>query len=185
MCSNARDITGPAGNAKDIFYKRFKIDMVPDCFSSSEISRIAIVSCIDRIQACRTLQSNIDNIYSDKCDLYYEEMNKLFRSTDIHPASKKRLHRSMKPCWCDELQIQWKLLCKTESLYLKASGNERKLRRQEFTIRQNIFDSMYRKAERQYKMENLVKLEQVVTNDPKQFWSMLKRLGPRRKNDIP
>ena len=43
---------------------------------------------------------------------------------------------------------------------------------------------MYKKAERQYKMENLVKLEQVVTNVPKQFWSMLKRLGPRRKNDI-
>ena len=44
---------------------------------------------------------------------------------------------------------------------------------------------MYRKAERQYKMEKLVKLEQVVTNEPKQFWSMLKRLGPRRKNDTP
>ena len=43
---------------------------------------------------------------------------------------------------------------------------------------------MHRKAERQYKMENLVKLEQVVTNDPKQFWSMLITLGPR-KNDIP
>ena len=89
------------------------------------------------------------------------------------------------PTFPMSLQIQWKLLCKAESLYLKASGNERKLRRQEFIIRQNIFDSMYRKAERQYKMENLVKLEQVVTNDPKQFWSMLKRLGPRRKNDTP
>ena len=90
---------------------------------------ITSLNGLDSCKACHvftTLQNNIDNIHSDMCNLYYEEMNKLFRWTDIHPASKKRLHRSIKSFWCDELQIQWKLLCKAESLYLKASGNERK-----------------------------------------------------------
>ena len=48
---------------------------------------------------------------------------------------------------------------------------------------QNKFDKEMRKAKRIYQKSITNKLIHVETNDPKQFWNVIKNLGPRRKSD--
>ena len=176
--------SSPYFNDNHVFYKRFKIDSVPDDFCGSEMSKLAILSLIDRLEADMDSQHQIDAIYSDICSLYHTELNKFFRSNNISPLARKRLYRSSKPFWNDELQTKWKKLCAAERKFLKSEGNIRKLAREEFTSIQKDFDRSYRKAERKFKLENLNEIEENVTKNPKVFWEMIKNLGPRKKGNI-
>ncbi len=42
-----------------------------------------------------------------------------------------------------------------------------------------------RKTERKYNQNMLEKLERICTNNPREFWAQMKRLGPRKVNTIP
>ena len=148
------------------------------------MSKLAILSLIDRLEADMDSQHQIDAIYSDICSLYHTELNNFFRSNNISPLARKRLYRSSKPFWNDELQTKWKKLCAAERKFLKSEGNIRKSAREEFTSIQKDFDRSYRKAERKFKLENLNEIEENVTKNPKVFWEMIKNLGPRKKGNI-
>ena len=52
-------------------------------------------------------------------------------------------------------------------------------------VAQQNFDKTYRRLERKFKREILNKIEKVCTNDPQQFWKMLKELEPKKKSKIP
>ena len=88
-------------NDNHVFYKRYKIDSVPDDFCGSEISKLAILSLTDRLEADIDSQHQIDAIYSDICSFYHTELINFFRSNNIIPLARKRLYRSSKPFWND------------------------------------------------------------------------------------
>ena len=93
-------------NAKqppDIYYKRFKIDKLPENFCESDLAQKAITELIHRLESRILSQNGIDKAYDDLCAIYYSQMNVFFRSNDVHPCSRKRLHKSIKPFWSDEL----------------------------------------------------------------------------------
>ena len=56
--------------------------------------------------------------------------------------------------------------------------------RQTFLNARHSFDKLLWKTERNYKREFLCKIENVNQNNPKEFWSTIKKLGPKKK-DIP
>ena len=56
--------------------------------------------------------------------------------------------------------------------------------RQTFLNARHSFNKLLREKERNYKRKFLCKIENVNQNNPKEFWSTIKTLGPKKK-DIP
>ena len=176
------------GNDKEFlkrYYLRYNVRNIKNDFMQSEVCRQAILLNIDKILESRALQSDIDKMCDDFCNSYYDEMGKCFKIRNIYPQSKKRLKRSVKPFWNDNLQNLWKVLCKNENEFIKAKGNHRNLARHNFKTAQKEFDKMYRKNERAYQYQKQIEIEEINTNDPNKFWETLKNLGPRKRNVIP
>ncbi len=167
------------------YYKRYKIETVPNDFLSSDEGRQELLHLIEYIENVRSCQNEIDDVYKLFCDTYHAEMNRFFRSRNVHPRAKKRLKKCIKPFWSDHLQQLWNDLCEREKVFLAAEGTVRMRERNRFKDTQKLFDREYRKAERRYLRERQEDIEHICTNDPKKFWQTLKSLGPNKKADIP
>ena len=167
------------------YFKRYNVQTVPVDFMGSEEKRQELVNIIEEIERCRNRQDEIDKVYEKLCDMYYGEMNRWFRARDVHPNSRKRLHKSTKPFWNEALQNLWYVLCESEKRYLKANGVQRRELHAQFKSDQKSFDRLYRKTERKYKYEQLCDIEKNCTSDPKKFWDTLRRIGPRKTSHIP
>ena len=46
-----------------------------------------------------------------------------------------------------------------------------------------MFDSAFKKARRQYNREKSAEIEQLVSNNPKEFWKRVKNLGPKNEKE--
>ncbi len=64
---------------------------------------VALSQCIDNILLIRNTQIEIDNMYIDVCNIYYDEMDKWFRFNNINSCSRKKLRNSSKPYWNENL----------------------------------------------------------------------------------
>ena len=54
---------------------KFKLNRIPDDFMDSELSRLAILDIIQKIESARETQTNIDSIYEELCSVILNEMN--------------------------------------------------------------------------------------------------------------
>ncbi len=100
--------------------------------------------------------------------------------------SSKRF-RVKKPYWNDYLKGLWTDMCKKEKNYLNCKGPNhlKKNFRRIFTDSSHLFNRELRKAERNYNKITRDMIETICTENPKQFWNYVKKLGPQFKNDIP
>ena len=167
------------------YFSRFKITDVPENFLSSEETNMNIEQLIQRISQWTNVQNDIDEVYKTFCEIYYDEMKKWFKPKNIIGKNKKKLKKCCKPFWCDELQNLWNELRNKENIFLSIEQGDRVQKRAEFRTAQKNFDRVYRKLERQYNRAQLHKFEVACTNEPRQFWKMLKMLGPNKKISIP
>jgi hypothetical protein len=98
------------------------------------------------------------------------------------------LFRSPKPWWTESLSIKWKEVVEAERDFLKYRGTKRgkalKQSRYKFAIKS--FDRAYRRSKRQYFAKQGDEIEELQSNDPKEFWKRIQQLGPRKtREDIP
>ncbi len=56
--------------------------------------------------------------------------------------------------------------------------------RGQFVFYRKHFDKALRKAEREYNHKIVCDIEEVCTSNPRDFWSHIKILGPRKGNDV-
>ena len=70
-------------------------------------------------------------------------------------------------------------------LRFKGSLNIKSQLRREFQTAQNTFDRTLRKYERQYKRSMCNDIENMSTENPREFWNKIKTLGPRKSTNIP
>jgi hypothetical protein len=70
---------------------------------------------------------------------------------------------------------------------LKQAKNrqQRKERFQSFRRAQHNFDRRFRYFERKSRFDMCEMIENLQTQDPKQFWNQLKTFGPKKKKTIP
>ena len=54
---------------------KFKLNRIPDDFMDSELSRLAIINIIRKIESARETQTNVDAIYEELCSTIWTEMN--------------------------------------------------------------------------------------------------------------
>ena len=174
-----------AMSSDDIFYKRFKIQTIPTDFLSSVETNTALTKLIEDCETRISNQNCIDSLYSDLCKIYHDEMNANFRSSNVYPVARKRYLRSPKPFWNNELKLLWEEVRKTECEYVKAKGLGSNAARNRFKAAQHQFDKVYRREKRRFQRAKLNELDLTVTRNPKEFWKLLKRLGPQKNMAIP
>ena len=87
--------------------KRFKVRHIPADFMSSDLVKRAISEVIRTIEFCRENQDEIDNIYSEFCDIISKEMENKLQCNGGSKKTRKRL-RKTKSYWNDELSSLWK-----------------------------------------------------------------------------
>ena len=67
-------------------------------------------------------------------------------------------------------------------IYLHCNENARSVARQRFKLEQKKFRTKYRYYKRKYKQEKITNIEHFRTDDPKQFWNIIRNLGPKSSN---
>ena len=189
VTSNQRSSQTPVyiNNDSDMYFKRYNVRDVPVDFMNSELARLAIIQCIDRIQSTRAIQDDIDLMYNDFCNMYYREMDHWFRSRNINQCGRRKFRNSSKPFWTEQLTALWSDVCTAESNYLAAPQHSqvRKHLLATFKDTQHIFDRTYRREKRRFEREKRTHIERLNTDNPREFWAELNKLGPKRNDSIP
>ena len=164
---------------------RVKADKVTNLFNC-DLSRTTLLQCIQSIEQLRLSQESLDDTYRSLCDMYYAEMGRIFGKYNSGKY-KNYAKKFSKPFWTQHLSTLWKNARDAESKYLKLSQRSRLRRvlRAQYYEAQKLFDSEYSKAKRRHQREQLIKIESINTNNPREFWNAIKNLGPKKKCDIP
>ena len=172
-------------SVEDMYFKRFRIDKVPREFMQSENRKNDILKLSNAIENIDADQQVVDSIYKDICNIFYDEMNSFFQSTNTHPSVKKKSFRKYKPFWNNNLQQLWSNTKKAEQAFVKSDVLDAQFLRLRFKEAQNKFDKEYRKEKRRFNYLQIEKLDNSVKNNPREFWKMIKSLGPQKTVNIP
>ncbi|VDI40881.1 Hypothetical predicted protein [Mytilus galloprovincialis] len=166
--------------------KRFRLKSIPNDFFGSDLQKAALQTLIQRIETTRETQSHVDNIYSDLCTLIVDEMNCKIPIYDASRKTRKR-HKSSKPFWNEELGQLWNAMRLKEKQFLSFKGRSstRRRFREEFQHAQKSFDRKLRQCERHYRQSFCLEIDNMVTSNPNDFWDKIKKLGPRKVQNIP
>ena len=166
--------------------RRYRFDNIPPNFRKTEMWSFAINNIINAREQEINSQNYVDNNYNNLCTVLKDEMDKYLKFTECGPSTKKRWKHS-KPYWNEELTELWKSMRNKERTYLKFRGDRRNkaLHLNNFKHSRHTFDKKLRSCERKYYYDKATELEQFNTNNPKEFWQQIKKLGPNKKSDIP
>jgi hypothetical protein len=115
------------------------------------------------------------------------EIDQVFHRNIVNSSSKKRFRNSTKPFWNENLKSMWNDVRNAQKRYLATAQNTsaRSHALKIFKEKQSTFDKHYSKAKRKYHREKMISIEQLNTQNPRQFWAELNKLGPRKKESIP
>ena len=164
---------------------RYNVNNIPGNFMDSEMNRAALMNIINTLEQQNIGQSRVDDTYNTLCDVYHVEMNQVLDFKEIGPKSKKVFRHRHKPYWNAELQELWNKANKAEKQFLRCSNSDRQNLRALFKACQQTFDKRYRKLKRQYQRSVQCDIERLNTENPKEFWDTLKKLGPQKNTEIP
>ncbi|XP_060587764.1 uncharacterized protein LOC132743245 [Ruditapes philippinarum] len=173
-------------NHERINCPRYNLQRIPVDFMSSDLSRLALLDIISSIESSRETQTQVNIIYEKLCSCIRTEMNNSVpKFSDSKPVRKR--YKNKKPLWNDRLTELWSDLSANEKLYSKCNGTRtvRIASRREYIAVRNTFDKELRTAERQYRAAIALDIEDTSTNNPKDFWNKINKLGPRKCKDIP
>ena len=110
MASCSRPIPDSYRQQSRILYsmKRDKLNIIPDTFLNTDLSRLALLNLIHNIECCRENQNSIDNMYDDFCNNVISDMNKFIPyDVDCSRKTRKR-YKYYKPYWDEHLENLWK-----------------------------------------------------------------------------
>ena len=142
---------------------------------------------IDAILTEKLTVERIDMMYDDMLAMYYSEMSLFLEEIKQTPRSKKVVRHAKLPYWDDELSQLWKEFHNSERAYLKSDRKslEFSALKTTFLNKQKLFDKTFHKKGRSFKRRQVYQLEEINTTNPNEFWSYIKRMGPKRNSDIP
>lgn len=175
------DNTHVPGSVNGHTGRKYKLRTIPADFMTSELVCNALTDVIDRIVYCRETQGELDQIYDTLCNIIMHEMNEKIPYTELRQTRKRRCVN--KPFWNEELQDLWNKLHKAEKIFTRCRDPvTRREKRTHYKSAQQLFDRRYRFYERKYKRSIIDQIEESCTDNPRQFWEHLKRIGPRKKS---
>ena len=162
----------------------YKFDSIPVDFMNNDKWSYAINEIIVTLENNIRTKEQLNQIYSNLVSTLTKEMDTFLNSRELGRKQKKKYKHS-KPYWTNELTIAWKMMCESEKQFRLAKNKHAKsVLRNRFLNDRHSFDKLLSKTERNYRRNTLLKIENVCQNNPKEFWSKIKNLGPK-KDSIP
>ena len=171
---------------ESVSYKKYHVNNIPDNFMKNEDWKQNLLQMISELENLRMGQENVDQMYDKFSKTVLDEMDKFLNVKTLASGLKKK-YKISKPYWTDELTCLFKNMCEKEKLYLRYRGSRQQKSRlcTDFLTAQNYFDKSLRKAKRIYNKKQIEHIEELNTNNPRDFWKHVKNLGPRAKSKIP
>ena len=166
---------------------KYNVKNIPNDFFSSAESRNCLIELINAQELAIECQDTVNRYYNDLISCIFQEMDRyLPKNYGCGPKSKKRF-KIKKPYWNEHLKHLWTSMCHNEKEYLKYKGSNhvKRFLKNKFTESSKVFHRELRRAERDYNKITQNKIESICTENPKQFWSYIKKLGPKYMPDIP
>ena len=93
----------------EMYFKKYQIYGNLDDFLNSDEDNTKITNLIEKIQQFTNSQADMDNLYSEVCTIYHEEMSKRFKSKQVFNVKPKNA-KKCKPFWSEVLHDLWKEL---------------------------------------------------------------------------
>ena len=163
-------------------FRKYDVRNVPQDILSDDISVEAIERLIHKLENENITQREIDAIYTSLVDVIHTEMDNNLNYRDIRAGAKKRKRYFTKPWWSQELKVLWDNVREAENIFLKCKDNRNKRSlRSDYVAARKKFDKLLRQNERQYYSKQREDLCNFQTQNPKEFWSRIKKLGPGNK----
>ena len=162
----------------------YNVRNIPNDFMKSNETCNEIIELIQQQELCNENQINVDTLYDKLVTCIFNEMERqLPKYTGVKSRKKYKIK---KPYWNDELKGLWSDMCNKEKIFLKFRGphHVRKLLRQRFLDASSNFNKRLRRAERNYNKQLQNEIESVCTDNPRQFWEYVKKLGPKTSKKI-
>ena len=165
--------------------RRYKFDEIPTHFLTSDRWLAVLENSIRKIENSTSCQENVNSLYSEICSDLFKEFDLEIPYRVAGKKSRKRF-KNYKPYWNDTLTNLWKEMVKAEKLYHRwKSKNEKHILKTNFDIARKNFDKKLRNCERTYNRQLADQIEELNTENPREFWDHINKLGPKRQNDIP
>ena len=179
-----RPDTDGQGNSTDV---KYNVKNIPSDFFTSDEARDSLINLINAQELAIECQDTVNRYYNELLSSIFKEMDQyLPKIYGTGPKSKKRF-KVKKPYWNEHLKNLWSDMCKKEKDFLNYRGTNhvKRFLRNLFTESSKIFHRALRKAERTYNKTTQNKIESICTDNPRQFWQYIKKLGPKYTPDIP
>ena len=155
---------------------KHKCNNMPSNFMNNDETLMEVNRMIDYLEMHEVCQENIDTLYEDICQIYYNKMDDKLKYFDNR--NTKQTRRTLKPWWNEMLSNLFNDYRKAEKMYLKCNYRLEKSRLlANFKSKRSIFDREYRKAKRAYDEEIKIGIAEDETKNPKEFWYKIKTLG--------
>ncbi len=166
--------------------RRYCFKDLPHDFCNSDNFKAAIQLYVTKLENLDLNQGNIDAAYKDLCELLESEMDSLLDRGSVGRQTRKR-YKSHKPFWDQELTTLWLDMKNKNKVFNKSKklAHSKDQCYQDFKQAQHVFDRTLRRKERKFKREQLEKLDEVCTSNPRQFWEDLNKLGSRKSSSVP
>ena len=173
------------GSTNLISFKKYKFENIPDGVMENNQWNTCVGELIGQFSNRAINQQAVDELYNNMCNIVLSEM-------DIHlhaysSSGNKRKRKNCKPYWTDELSDKWKMMRIAEQEFVKCQGPRevKTEKRLVFLDKRRSFDKSLRNSERVYRYNKMLEIEVNCTQNPKNFWEMIRNLGPPRRNKIP
>ena len=139
---------------------------------------------LENIELCRENREQVNDLYKSFCNTVINEMNRSLEKINKTNISTKRF-KPRKPYWDEELQNLFQIVVTEERKLRKCTFCPNKaFLRIMYKNARHKFDRVYHKKKRAFSCERLFILENSCERNPNKFWEEIKKLGPKRQNDI-
>ncbi len=185
-CTTRNETNVPTNHENDSVPK-YNVKNIPDDFFTSPESSEKLIHLIEKQELLRETQLNIDKCYTDLVNTIFHEMDKYLPKLYGNSKKSSKRFKVKKPFWNDYLKNLWKNMCAKEKEFLKYRGPNhiKQYFRKRFTDSSSLFHRELPKAERNYNKTVQENIESICTDNPKQFWNYVKKLGPQFNSNIP
>ena len=166
--------------------KRYNFNKNSGDLMNSSLFKGALMQVIENLENQICNQDNVDKAYDSFVKLIFNEIDAYCLLPECTAGTKKR-YKFHKPFWTEELTVLWKTMRKSERTWKKCKGSQAQKQHffNTFKLNRHSFDKRLRQVERCYNRKQILKLEEVNTKNPREFWNKIKRLGPQKNCEIP
>ena len=165
--------------------KRYKFNELPTSFLTSDRWLAVLDNILAKVENAAICQENVNSLYTEFCSNLFTEIDSQIPYSSVNKKMRKRF-KNYKPYWDETLTILWKEMVSTEKLFHRwKSKHDRLILKDNFYSARKAFDKKLRQAERTYNRKFADRIEELNTDNPREFWDHINKLGPRKNKDIP